>query len=72
MRVIAKAIALFFDTNTSSFARKIDYFNKIIIKSLCMWIFFCIFARNCVNGKSRRDHRLLMGKQDKGFKQIGI
>ena len=51
---------------------KIDYFNKIIIKSLCIWIFFCIFARNCVNGESRRDHRLLMGKQDKGFKQIGI
>ena len=34
--------------------------------------FFCIFARNCVNGKSRRDHRLLMGKLDKGFKQIRI
>ena len=72
MRVIAKAIVLFFDTNTSCFARKIDDFNKFFIKSLCIWIFFCIFARNCVNGKSRRDHRLLMGKQDKGFKQIGI
>ena len=44
MRVVAKAIALFFDTNTSSFARKNDEFNKKFIKSLCMWIFFCIFA----------------------------
>lgn len=44
MRVVAKAIALFFDTNTSSFARKIDYFNKFFIKSLCMWIYFCNFA----------------------------
>ena len=52
MRVIAKAIALFFDTNTSYFARKIDYFNKKFIKSLCMWIFFCIFARNSrINNK---------------------
>ena len=48
MRVVAKAIALFFDTNTSSFARKIDYFNKIIIKSLCMSDFFCNFASKIV------------------------
>ena len=46
---------------------KIDYFNKIIIKSLCIWIFFCIFARNCVNRKSRRDHRLLMGKDIENY-----
>ena len=39
---------------------------------LHMSIFFCNFARNCVNWESRRDHRLLMGKQNKGFKQIGI
>ena len=35
----------FFDTNTSYFARKIDDFNKFFIKSLCIWNFFCIFAR---------------------------
>ena len=45
MRVVAKAIALFFDTNTSYFAHKTDDFNKFFIKSLCIWIFFCNFAR---------------------------
>ena len=41
MRVVAKAIALFFDTNTSSFARKIDYFNKFLLK-VCVCGFFFV------------------------------
>ena len=47
MRVIAKAIALFFETNTSYFARKIDYFNNFLLK-VCVYGFFFVSLREIV------------------------